>query len=90
MTLRIPVQGLERWEPSSSPYTQGHMQLGSGDRTHSPAAYMQALLTAQRGLLVVGELPRAEDAVAALRIANALGWPVVCDVLSGASRSFNC
>ena len=79
-------QGLERWEASSLPYTQGHVPLGSGGLADSPGACIPALLTARRGLLVVGELPRAEDAVAALRIAAALGWPVVCDILSGMLR----
>lgn len=38
---------------------------------------------AQRGVLLVGELRRAEDRAAVLRIAHALGWPIVADALSG-------
>ena len=39
---------------------------------------------ARRGLLVVGQLTTPQDCMAALRIAQALGWPVAADVLSGA------
>jgi hypothetical protein len=42
------------------------------------------LARARRGLLVLGELPGAADAAAALRVGAALGWPVAADVLSGA------
>ena len=81
-------QGLERWESSSAAYTQAHAQVALGGGSHGLAGYIPALLAARRGLIVVGELPRAEDAVAAFRLATALGWPVVCDVLSGESGKF--
>ena len=32
---------------------------------------------------MVGQMTRVEDAAAALKIAEALGWPLVADVLSG-------
>ena len=83
------MQGLERWESSSTAYTHAHEQLALGEGSHGLAAYMPDLLAARRGLLVVGELPRAEDAIAALHLATALGWPVVCDILSGASEISN-
>lgn len=41
------------------------------------------MAAAQKGLIVVGQMTRAEDAAAALKIAEALGWPLVADVLSG-------
>jgi isochorismate synthase/2-succinyl-5-enolpyruvyl-6-hydroxy-3-cyclohexene-1-carboxylate synthase/2-succinyl-6-hydroxy-2,4-cyclohexadiene-1-carboxylate synthase/O-succinylbenzoate synthase len=44
---------------------------------------LQLLLTAQRGLIVVGEQPHAGAAAAAVQLAQALGWPVAADVLSG-------
>jgi len=84
----LHVQGLERWESSSAAYTQAYEQLALGKSSHGLPAYIPALLAARRGLLVVGELPRAEDAVAAVRLATALGWPIVCDVLSGGSCVF--
>lgn len=37
-----------------------------------------------RGLLVVGQLMSPADVAAAAAIAEALGWPVAADVLSGA------
>ena len=45
---------------------------------------LACLAGAKRGLLVVGQLATPQDCVAALRVAQALGWPVVADVLSGA------
>jgi isochorismate synthase/2-succinyl-5-enolpyruvyl-6-hydroxy-3-cyclohexene-1-carboxylate synthase/2-succinyl-6-hydroxy-2,4-cyclohexadiene-1-carboxylate synthase/O-succinylbenzoate synthase len=41
------------------------------------------LQSAQRGLLVVGELMDSRDAADAVALGAALGWPVVTDVLSG-------
>jgi isochorismate synthase/2-succinyl-5-enolpyruvyl-6-hydroxy-3-cyclohexene-1-carboxylate synthase/2-succinyl-6-hydroxy-2,4-cyclohexadiene-1-carboxylate synthase/O-succinylbenzoate synthase len=44
---------------------------------------LQLLLTAKRGLIVVGEQPHPGAAAAAVQLAFALGWPVAADVLSG-------
>ena len=41
------------------------------------------LARARRGLLVVGEQSDPGEVVAAARLAEALGWPVAADVLSG-------
>jgi len=44
---------------------------------------MSCLAAARRGIIVVGQMTCAEDAAAAMKIAEALGWPLVADVLSG-------
>jgi isochorismate synthase/2-succinyl-5-enolpyruvyl-6-hydroxy-3-cyclohexene-1-carboxylate synthase/2-succinyl-6-hydroxy-2,4-cyclohexadiene-1-carboxylate synthase/O-succinylbenzoate synthase len=44
---------------------------------------LQLLLTAKRGLIVVGEQAHPGAAAAAVKLAAALGWPVAADVLSG-------
>lgn len=48
---------------------------------------MSQLGSAQRGLLVVAHLASHQDVVAALKIAQALRWPVVADALSGTARA---
>lgn len=50
---------------------------------------LRILAGAQRGLIVVAQMARPEDCVAALKIARALGWPMVADVLSGAASALN-
>jgi hypothetical protein len=53
------------------------------------AEMLSVIAGARRGLLVVGRMASVEDCVAALKIAEALQWPVAADVLSGAySKSF--
>lgn len=47
---------------------------------------MGCIAAARRGIIVVGQV-RAEQAAAALRIAEGLGWPLVADVLSGTGIS---
>ena len=63
-----------------------------GDGDHGISSYpapeardlIRLLRGASRGMLVVGELLRPEEAVLAAQIARALrGWPVAADVLSG-------
>lgn len=82
------LQGLYQWEAASTPFTQpvtaGHPQ---NTRFDSPGLkqLLSTLGSAQRGLLVIAELTTPEDAVAALAISKALGWPVVADALSGGS-----
>eukprot|EP00892_Ulva_mutabilis_P000338 jgi/Ulvmu1/10304/UM060_0106.1 len=44
---------------------------------------VQQLSTAQRGLVLCGELRTLEDRQAARDIAQTLGWPIAADVLSG-------
>lgn len=91
------LQGLERWEQSGQPFTapvsalpawlgpplaaQSLPSFSSSDAAASEL--LNTLASAQRGLLVVAQMARPEDCLAALKIARALGWPVVADVLSG-------
>ena len=93
----MQLQGLERWEQSGQPFTAPVSALPAflgpplaaqslPSFSSSDAAASELLITlasAQRGLLVVAQMARPEDCLAALKIARALGWPVVADVLSG-------
>ncbi|KAK9841086.1 hypothetical protein WJX84_008308 [Apatococcus fuscideae] len=84
------LQGLERWETDSQPFTTSAAPLAP-TLQQSPSAgldatwqsALEALATTQRGLIVVGELRTGAEAVAALQIAKQLGWPIAVDVLSG-------
>ena len=51
-------------------------------RYASPAAakVLESLGASQRGVVVIGRLPCAEDATWALRCANLLGWPTLVDI----------
>ena len=84
------MQGLERWETSDLPYTS-HALPPSAQAFHSSACsgapFMGCIAAAKRGLIIIGQMARAEDAAAALKIAEALGWPVAADVLSGIPTS---
>jgi isochorismate synthase/2-succinyl-5-enolpyruvyl-6-hydroxy-3-cyclohexene-1-carboxylate synthase/2-succinyl-6-hydroxy-2,4-cyclohexadiene-1-carboxylate synthase/O-succinylbenzoate synthase len=82
---------------SSSSSLTPMLQLVNGQSNALPAAaaaaaaaaspelghVLQLLLTAQRGLIVVGEQPHPGGAAAAVQLGAALGWPVAADVLSG-------
>ena len=59
---------------------------GSSDAAMSEL--LGCLSCARRGLLVVAQLTQPQDCLAALRIAEALGWPIVADVLSGEHTCF--
>jgi 2-succinyl-5-enolpyruvyl-6-hydroxy-3-cyclohexene-1-carboxylate synthase len=50
---------------------------------YAAAPFISCIAAARRGIIVVGQMIRAQDAAAALKIAQALGWPLVADVLSG-------
>ncbi len=80
------MQGLERWEGSDLPYTS-HALPAPAQAFHGSAysgtPFMGCIAAARRGVIVVGQLTRPEQAAAALKIAEALGWPLVADVLSG-------
>lgn len=58
---------------------------GAGSIAGSAAAaqLLETLASARRGLLVVAQMARPEDCLAALQIARTLGWPLAADVLSG-------
>lgn len=80
------LQALERWEQSDAPYTSHALPAPGQSMPGSPyaaAPFMTCIAAARRGIIVVGQMTHAEDAAAALKIAQALGWPLVADVLSG-------
>lgn len=56
----------------------------------NPALLHQLTSPATRGLLVVGQLTNPADVAAAAAVADALGWPVVADALSGTSALLVC
>lgn len=57
---------------------------GSSLADGSEASGLRHMLAgARRGLIVVGELTDPRDIAAAVQMSQALGWPVVADVLSG-------
>lgn len=79
------------WEAGAAPYT-GHDPItgrAGGDPAaldaalHRASPVHAALASAQRGVVVAGELSCAAERVAVLRLARHLGWPIVADVLSG-------
>lgn len=81
------AQGLERWEGSREPFTamQSLSMLPSTDLKAVDDALLRSLTYRHsRCLLVVGQLTSPADVAAAAAIAEALGWPVATDVLSGA------
>jgi 2-succinyl-5-enolpyruvyl-6-hydroxy-3-cyclohexene-1-carboxylate synthase len=81
------VQGCERWESSTEPYTATVSGGATSSTASGPgmAGLLATLRGAQRGLLVIGEVPTRDGVVAAMQIARVLGWPVACDVLSGSN-----
>ncbi|MEM6645523.1 MAG: 2-succinyl-5-enolpyruvyl-6-hydroxy-3-cyclohexene-1-carboxylic-acid synthase, partial [Bacteroidota bacterium] len=77
------VEPLGAWRDHRKPYTQystPRVGLGSSEVEALEATLSQA----ERGLVVLGELTTREEAEAAVRWAEHLGWPVCADVLSQA------
>lgn len=69
---------------SESPFTSPVNSLSSSTFVTSEQMSIASQLgSAQRGLLVIAHLASHQDVVAALKIAQALRWPVVADALSG-------
>ena len=75
------LQGLADWGVSGVAFTQ-HSTVYSPALAALTPALEAVLLSGGKGLVVVGEMMAPADAVAALQIAEALGWSVVPDVLS--------
>ena len=44
---------------------------------------MGCIAAARRGIIVAGQMTRPQQAAAALKMSEALGWPLVADILSG-------
>ena len=81
LALALPPH-LEAWAASGRPYTT---TLGV-PRASMPvgAAAVEPALGAERGLVVLGQTDDPAAAPAALRLADALGWPLWADLLGGA------
>jgi 2-succinyl-5-enolpyruvyl-6-hydroxy-3-cyclohexene-1-carboxylate synthase len=72
---------LHGWVHGDAPYTRYTSATACDEETSESLAQM--LNGVMRGLLLVGQLDRAEDVAGALALAGALGWPVFPDVTSG-------
>jgi hypothetical protein len=79
----MPLPGAAASAPFGGAGAQGASLSALGALPPQAAAALRAVLGAQRGLLVVGELTHPDDVVAAAQLARALRWPVAADVLSG-------
>lgn len=80
----LALEGLNAWLRSTRPFTSiSNLYTGSPIAHQIDHTVVNALLNCSRGLLIVGELAHPADVAAAKHIARVLGWPVVCDVLSG-------
>lgn len=90
------LAGLSRWTDRAEPFTTAvgspaslqtaallNESGASGAGSAELAGVLQLLLSARRGLLVVGEQPSAAGAAAAAALSALLGWPLAADVLSG-------
>lgn len=82
---------LQPWAESTEPFT-AHIPFLPGAPPGAAAAAtlppamasaVQQMLAARRGLVLCGELRLPADRQAARSIAEALGWPIAADVLSG-------
>ncbi|GAB5522117.1 MAG: 2-succinyl-5-enolpyruvyl-6-hydroxy-3-cyclohexene-1-carboxylic-acid synthase [Rhodothermales bacterium] len=77
------LKPIASWQANSTPftcYTTPRIGLAAED-IHAIEATLEE---AERGLVVLGELPTAREAAAAAAWAERLGWPVCADVLSNA------
>lgn len=83
------LQGLDAWiaDPQRRPFTFAATSTPGASAALGGSAIdqgtLQKIMTASKGLIVVGELADPEDVSAAKQIASHLRWPVVGDVLSG-------
>lgn len=88
------LRGLQAWLSTAEPYTAAVLQPGgapapavapasAGGATPEMASVLQLLLSARRGLVVVGEQLDSSAAAASLQLGALLGFPVAADVLSG-------
>ena len=80
------MQGLATWEQSYKPFTRPlavRLSTGSRRTDSSLGDLLEHLRSQSRGLIVVGEQLDPAESVAAVQIAEALGWPLAADSLSG-------
>ncbi len=71
--------GPERWLESAEPYTR-YAATGPSVAADEVEGLWERLRSVRRGLIVAGRLPSREQGEAVLRLADALGWPVLPDV----------
>lgn len=79
----LAMQGLESWENAHQAYTTPVLAPQQNAAASPQVSHLLTAMEGKKGLIVVGELLRAEDSLACLQIAKALKWPVAVDVLSG-------
>lgn len=74
-----PLPGPERWGRSTEPYTR---YAGTKPVVDEGEIYhlWEELRPAEHGLIVAGRLSSRKQGTAALRLADALGWPLLPDV----------
>jgi 2-succinyl-5-enolpyruvyl-6-hydroxy-3-cyclohexene-1-carboxylate synthase len=83
--LDAPVEipdGLQRWAASSEPYTC--YSAPSRVVPDDVRAFADRLREVERGLVVAGRLATRAEGAAAVRLAEALGWPLLPDIGSQA------
>jgi 2-succinyl-5-enolpyruvyl-6-hydroxy-3-cyclohexene-1-carboxylate synthase len=73
------LPGLSPWTESDEPYTRYAASKPAVDETEIHALW-QALRPVKRGLLVAGRLASRKQGEAALRLADAIGWPLLPDI----------
>lgn len=78
------LESLQHWFQHTNPYTRIEV---SGARLTSTQlqTWLEHLNPVSQGVLLIGRLQSAEQQRACLELAQALGWPVCADVLSGLS-----
>ncbi len=75
------LSGLTPWLGGSDPYTRYAATRPAVDPAEVQALWHE-LRPARRGLLLAGHLDSPEEGEAVLRLADALGWPLLPDVTS--------
>jgi 2-succinyl-5-enolpyruvyl-6-hydroxy-3-cyclohexene-1-carboxylate synthase len=73
------LSGPSSWEQSDEPYTRYAATKTAIDETGVPALW-KTLRPAKRGLVIAGRLASRKQGEAVLRLAEALGWPLLPDI----------
>lgn len=74
------LNGLSGWLASDAPYTAYAAPARGRPEAPEVSRLRARLLEVERGLVVAGRLQTADEGAAALRLAGALGWPLLADV----------
>lgn len=79
---RSALEGLSNWLVGNEAFTG--ISIGTyGPPKNIDRTLFSKIQACRKGLIVVGELSNREDVMASVKLAEALGWPVIADVLSG-------